>query len=170
MNNLTFNEFAQNKIIILYIINKFKFPLSQSELTAFIMNNEIYNYFFFMEFLNELISEDFISIENDKIILNESAKKALLFFDDGIGEDLKMSLDEKILQFNKDTLIENSIRSEYFLDDGIYYCNLSIIENKREILNMKIEAPNEEYAKLITENFKNNPLDLYKLIITQFSK
>ncbi len=123
-----------------------------------------------MEFLNELISEDFISIENDKIILNESAKKALLFFDDGIGEDLKMSLDEKILQFNKDTLIENSIRSEYFLDDGIYYCNLSIIENKREILNMKIEAPNEEYAKLITEKFKNNPLDLYKLIITQFSK
>ncbi|MDO5041626.1 MAG: DUF4364 family protein [Peptoniphilus sp.] len=167
---ITFDELAQNKIIILYIINKFKFPISKSDLTAFIINNEVFNYFFFMEFLNELIAEDFISIENDKIILNESAKKALEFFHDGIGEDLKISLDEKILHFSKNTLVKNSIISEYFIHEGVYYCDLVIMENKREILNMRIEAPNEEYAKLITQRFKNNPLELYKNIITQFSK
>lgn len=170
MDNLTFNELAQNKIIILYIINKFKFPISKSDLTAFVINNEIYNYFFFMEFLNELIDEDFISIENNKIILKESAENALEFFHNGIEKDLKMSLDEKILHFSKNTLVKNSIISEYFIDDNIYYCNLVIIENKKEILNMRIEAPNEEYAKLITQRFKNNPLELYKNIITQFSK
>ncbi|WP_138158797.1 DUF4364 family protein [Peptoniphilus catoniae] len=172
MNNLSATELAQNKIIILYIINRFNDLLTEEELISFILRYDIFNYFYFKEYLNELLSSKLVEINSEeKIFLTDTGKESLNFFTENINEDLKSTLDGFVNKFRDDKVNNNSVSSSYYKDDeGIYYCLLSINEQNREIFNLKIEAPNEDYAISICETFKNSPQKLFKNIIMQFSE
>ena len=55
MNSLGNNrQLAENKLILLYIIDKLEIPVSNLQMTKIILENKIMNYFLLQQYLDEL--------------------------------------------------------------------------------------------------------------------
>ena len=48
-------ELAENKLILLYILDKLNMPVSNLQLTKIVMENKLMNYFIFQQFLDEIV-------------------------------------------------------------------------------------------------------------------
>ena len=64
-------ELAENKLIVLYIIKKVNYPISNTQLSEIVLENNLMNYFIFQQYLTELISSKFIleKLEDNKPLL-----------------------------------------------------------------------------------------------------
>ena len=51
------------KLIVLYILDKVDFPLTNGQLTNFILEKEYTNYFNIQQTINELVDDEYISSE-----------------------------------------------------------------------------------------------------------
>ena len=87
-------ELAQNKLLLLYIIDKAEKPLTNEEITEFMLENNYMNYFLIQQYLSELTSSKFIEYvhEDDKKIYKmlNKGKITLYYFQDRIPEDIKI--------------------------------------------------------------------------------
>ena len=70
-------ELAENKLIVLYIIEKVNYPISNTQLSEIVLENNLMNYFVFQQYLTELISSKFI------LEKSEDNKPLLLISDKG---------------------------------------------------------------------------------------
>ncbi|MGO1581341.1 MAG: DUF4364 family protein [Peptoniphilaceae bacterium] len=172
MNNTNIFELAQNKLLILYIIDKANKLFSEDELTSFMLTHDFLNYFYFKQYLNELLDSNLIEINSeDNFYITEDGKKTLDLFISRIDNEIKNKANNYLKVYKKNKIDEKSIVAKIFKDDcSRIFVNLIIKEIDYEILNLHIEAANEDYANLICEKFKNNPENLYKNIINYFTE
>lgn len=60
-------ELAQNKLLLLYIIDKSNSSLTNNELTELVLKNNYMNYFLVQQYLSELIESGFIEYKKIRI-------------------------------------------------------------------------------------------------------
>ena len=58
-------ELAQSKLLLLFIIDKSNTPLSNEELTEFILEKNYMNYFLTHQYLSELVETGFIEYREE---------------------------------------------------------------------------------------------------------
>ena len=65
-------ELAENKLLVLYVMDSLKQPITNTQLTEIILENNFINYFTLQQYISELISSDFLRYEivNDKNLIN----------------------------------------------------------------------------------------------------
>ena len=91
MNSLGSNkELAENKLILLYIIDKTDIPMSNLQITKLILENKFMNYFMLQQYLNELYESKFLAadtVEGKKMykITNTGRQTLELFFQPHTG-------------------------------------------------------------------------------------
>ena len=85
------SELAENKLLLLFVLKLLKEPISNSQLTEIILENNLINYFTFQQYISELENSKFIKYKqkNDKqlIYLTEQGENVLSFFENRISED-----------------------------------------------------------------------------------
>ena len=165
-------ELAQNKLLLLYIIDEARTPLTNNEITEFILENNYMNYFLTQQYLSELVSSGFIDyIKNDTenknvYILLEKGKSTLSYFQDRIPKKIK---DEISCKFADDIKNKNNtaqVLGEYYKKNiNEYMVNLKLIEIEQPILNINLNVPSEAQAKIICEVWKKNTEYIYKKLL-----
>lgn len=82
-------ELAENKLLVLYVIKSLKQPITNTQLTEIILENNFINYFTLQQYISELISSEFLKyvLVNDKnlIDITEKGINVLSFFTDRIS-------------------------------------------------------------------------------------
>ena len=53
-------ELAENKLLVLYVIKSLKQPISNTQLTEIILENNFINYFTLQQYISELEYSDFV--------------------------------------------------------------------------------------------------------------
>ncbi len=166
-------EMAQNKLLLLYIINESPYSFSKNQLTEFILEKNYMNYFFLQQYLSELIETDFIKIstedEDAKYIISEKGKITLKYFDTKIPKSIKQELET---EFNTQKLIqkkEAQVFSEYFQkEDNQYTVNLKLVENEDVLFSLYLNVASAKQAKMICQAWKEKPDSIYRNIINLF--
>ncbi|NRW97038.1 putative transcriptional regulator [Clostridium beijerinckii] len=83
------SELAENKLLMLYVLKSIKNPISNTQLTEIILENNFINYFTFQQYLSELEESKFVEYHdvNDKklLILTEKGDNVLSLFKDRIS-------------------------------------------------------------------------------------
>ena len=96
------DTFMLYKLMILYILSRVDFPLTNAQLTAFILEKEYTNYFNIQRAISELIDDEFISaktIRNSSLYrITESGSETLKFFDNLISSGIKEDIEEYLSQ------------------------------------------------------------------------
>ena len=91
-------ELAENKLLVLYVIKSLKRPITNTQLTEIILENNFINYFTLQQYISELISSDFLKyvLVNDKNLINitEKGDNVLSFFIDRISPIKKKIIDD----------------------------------------------------------------------------
>ena len=168
---------AENKVLILYILNKIDKPVSNDELLQLVLSIEDMNYFYFQQFLLDLLENKYIETykENDfseQIYrLTNAGREALELTKDLIPGIVKLKIDNTIKGEFQDIEEEISIVSEFTSeDDGGFIVTCKIIEYNKSIFEVSTFAGSREQAKLISDNWKENAVDIYPNMINLLTK
>ena len=70
-------DLAENKLLVLYIFSKLKFPISNIQVTQIILENNLINYFTLQQYILELVSSDFLNYttedEKQRLFISENS-------------------------------------------------------------------------------------------------
>lgn len=165
------DTFMLYKLMILYILSRVNFPLTNAQLTAFILEKEYTNYFNIQRALSELIDDSFIStktIRNSTLYwITDSGTETLLFFDNMISSGIKEDIEAYLLKNRYELQEELSTPAEYFqVKKGEYAAHLSVIERDTSIIDLTLIVPTEEEASHLCSNWKDKSSDVYSYLMS----
>ena len=168
---------AENKVLILYILNKIDKPVNNDELLQLVLSIEDMNYFYFQQFLLDLLENKYIETYKENSFseqiyrLTDVGKEALELTKDLIPGIIKLKIDNTIKGEFQDIEEEISIVSEFTPeDDGGFIVTCKIIEHNKTIFEVSTSAVSREQAKSISDNWKENAIDIYPSMINLLTK
>lgn len=168
---MTSDTFMLYKLMILYILSRVDFPLSNAQLTAFILEKEYTNYFNIQKAISELLDDEYIAVKTIRnsslYIITDTGNETLLFFDNLISSGIKDDIDE-YLALNKYQLKEEvSSPADYTqIKKGEFSVRLSVIERDTRIIDLTISVPTEDEAVIICNKWSEKSPDIYSYIMS----
>jgi len=167
---------AENKVLILYILNKIDAPVSNDELLQLVLSIEDMNYFYFQQFLLDLIDNKYIlkgfSDKNETMyeITNEG-KQAITLVQDLIPGFTRFQIDNNFKEDLRSIEDEYSITADFIPEsENCYTVDCKITENGQVTFEVKTFAGSREQAKSIVENWKKNAVKLYPKMLKMLVK
>ena len=161
---------AENKVLILYILNKVNKPINNDSLYKLVLSALDINYFYFQQFLLDLIQNKYIvnfHKETRSVYeITESGKNTLALTMDLLPGIIKLKADMNLKKELESTEEEYSVVDEYTpRSENNYIVFCKIIENSETIFEVKTFAGSRENAKEIVQNWKNNAESIYPEIL-----
>lgn len=167
-------KLAENKLLLLYILQVIDFPISETHLSRIILENDLIDYFTLQENISFLMENKFIKKTSDKFMekyaLTSEGSNILKLFEGHINFIKKEILDDYIFENISRIKSDMSINSKITkCSDNSFLVNLNIVESDCAILDLTINVPSREYANNITKKWNENPsktyLDIYDLLV-----
>jgi predicted transcriptional regulator len=163
-------ELAENKLLILYIFNKIKLSVSNNQITEIILENNLINYFTLQQYLNELVSSNFIKYTDEsgsrRFTITDKGMKVLSLFENRLSSD-KVELLNNYLENQIDSIRKDvTVTADYTIENkNNIIVNLKAIENDSILIDIKINVVSNKQARTLCDKWKNNSSELYKDII-----
>lgn len=154
-------ELAENKLLLLYIFFKINIPISNSQITQIVLENNLINYFSLQQFLSELVESGLINdIKKDRqhmLSITIKGKDALEFFSSRIPEKKRELIDGYIKKNFQSIKNEVEISADYEEINSTYLVTLTLIENQITLLDLRYSVASIEDAKSICSSWKQDP-------------
>ena len=163
-------ELAYHKLIILYILDKIKMDLTNSQITQVVLETEIMNYFSLQQFLSQLMESKFLTTYKESnreyYSLTQKGLEILEYFLARIPANSTIKIDEYILNNKESLLSDTQVKSSFVKQsDNEFIVNLRVIENQTNLIDLNLNVSSEKQAKLICNNWKNNASYMYAEVI-----
>lgn len=161
---------AENKLVLLYIIENIDLPISNIQLTQIVLENNLLNYFTLQQYIVELVSSDLINIINykdkDRLIISDKGKEVLSLFKNRLPSTVIENIDGYIKSKISIIKKELTVFADYTIENSnSYLVNLSVAENDTTIIDLKVSVASNKQARELCYKWKNNASDLYNKII-----
>lgn len=118
------SELAENKLLMLYVLKAINEPISNTQLTEIILENNFINYFTFQQYLSELEEAKFVEYHkaNDKnlLILTKHGETVLSLFKSRLSHTKIAIIDQYIKNEIESIKKELTIHADYTLGDVIF--------------------------------------------------
>ncbi|MDD4111910.1 MAG: DUF4364 family protein [Herbinix sp.] len=168
---MTSDTFMLYKLMILYILSRVDFPLSNAQLTAFILEKEYTNYFNIQRAISELLDDEYITVKairnSSLYLITETGNETLLFFDNMISSGIKEDIEEYLAQNKYDLKEEVSTPADYTqIKKGDFSVRLSVIERDTRIIDLTLSVPTEEEAVLLCNKWSEKSSDIYTYLMS----
>lgn len=161
---------AENKVLILYILEKIGKPISNDALLNVVLNVTDMNYFYFQQFLLDLLENGYIknssSDEHALYELTDFGKDTLELTTDLVPGIIKLRVDSNFKNEMETFENEHSVIAEYTPKSETHFdISCKIVERNETIFELKTVAGSNKQAKEIVDNWKNNAIDMYPAIL-----
>ena len=161
---------AENKVLILYALNKANKPLTNDVLYRIVLAAVNMNYFYFQQFMLDLIEVGYIcSFQKEEQTLyqvTESGRRTLDLTLDLLPGIIKLKADTNLKPIIDSSEEEQSIVAEYTpLSENHYIITCKVVENNETVFEVKTFAGSREQAKDIVDNWQNNADTIYPKIL-----
>ena len=170
MLNSDEQSLAESKILLLYIISKVNKPISHNELLELVISTVDMNYFYFEQFLLDLLEDNYVykfNEDNNEIYeITDEGKNAIALTINIVPGIQKLQIDSKFKE-NMDSVKDKfAISAEYTpISEKVFSVKCKIMENSKIIFSLQTEAGSPEQAKQIAENWKTNCTNIYPQIL-----
>ncbi|MCL2383437.1 MAG: DUF4364 family protein [Oscillospiraceae bacterium] len=129
------NTLAENRALILYIMNKVSKPISNDALLKLVLSSYNMNYFYFQQFLLDLIENKYIiSYKKEDSVLYEltvEGEKTLELAKDLIPGIVKFKVDNNFKEVLTNIENELSVTSDFIPEsENNYSVKCKIVENR----------------------------------------
>lgn len=162
--------FTIYKLTILYMLDKAGFPLTNTQISNFFLEQEYTDYFRVQEVIGDLVNADLINFEsthsNTQYTLTAAGRETLGFFKDkitdGIENDVKRFFEKNQLEFRQ----ENFILADYYKTTNQNYdVRCQVRSDSTTILDLTLAVTTKEQAEAICNNWKNSNEDVYAYLM-----
>lgn len=166
---------AKNKVLILYTLNKVGKPITNDELYTIVKSVYDLNYFYFEQFLLDLIDSKYI-VRFEKGVqtfydITDRGKETLELTVDMLPGIEKLKVDTNFKSNIEDSENEQSIIAEFTpKSENEYEVQCQIVENGDIIFEIKTLAYSIEQAQSIINNWKQDAKTLYPELLSILNK
>lgn len=169
------DAFTLYKLIILFLLDKVDFPLTNAQISNFILEKDYTNYFNIQQSISELIEAEFVTIEtighSSHYRITDSGRETLSFFDNMISSAIQEDIMEYLRKNQYSLRDEVSTLSEYFeAKKGEYMARLRVLEKEESIIDLSIAVPTEEDAARICNNWRTQSQKIYAYVLANLLK
>lgn len=164
------NRIAQDKLKLLYILNSVNVPLTNLEITNFILDNDIFDYFSLQQLLSDLKEAGFV-IQNFKngeeyYSIAQAGIDALDMFGEKLPDYFLKQVENNFTSLKMIIKKNREILGHYYKrTDDEYVVSLQVMENESSIFSLGLNVPDEDTAKLICKKWDSNPEEIFSKII-----
>ncbi len=169
-------EIFDNKIIILYILEKNSKPLTVEQIAKFCEDFDDITYFDICTYIQELKSNEYVEeIYTDSgdvsYVISASGLSTLqelLELIPGVNlHNIKKIISKNIVKAKTDFSIDNVVVP---VKDDAFKVTCTIKEDKDEIVSITMYAANKDHARNITRNWNNNAEEIYDKLLEMMTK
>lgn len=163
-------KLAENKVLILYILNSVKEAMTNNSLYKIILAVIDMNYFYFQQFLIDLIEHKYVmhyeTDGNTVYKITEKGRETLELTEDLLPGIMKLQVDTNLKSAIEDVEEENSIVAEYTpKNENNYNVTCKIVEHNECLFEIKTFAGSREQAKQIVDNWKSYAIHIYPKLL-----
>lgn len=162
--------FKLYKLIILYMLHRVDFPLTNSQISAFILDEGYTNYFKLQQAIAELSEEGFVREESTHsrtfYHLTEEGEETIQFFKNDISPAIRDDVDRFLKDKQYDLKNEVSVKADYYPNaKNEYSVHCQVIEHDAPLIDLTITVPTETAAQTVANNWAGKSQEIYALIM-----
>lgn len=166
---------AENKVLILYILNLIDNDFKQDDLFKIISSINDINYFYFKQILTDLIDSKLVGTytkeEEPVIRITSEGKNAYFLTKDVLPGIMKLKADNIFEKEFSNIEEESSIIAEFTpRNENDYIIKCKIVENNETIFEVKTFAGSRDRAKRIVDNWNKHANFIYPEILNLLLK
>jgi len=157
------------KLTIMYILNRVDMPISNSQITNYMLENDYTDYFTIQQFMGELIDDGFVwskTVRNRTFYsLSDSGKESFDVLSSELSQKIRDDVDEYIRKNAMKIREESDVGSTYIETSlGTYDVHLFIDEAGERIFEIHLIVPDREKAKRMCSAWAKKSEELYPLV------
>lgn len=162
------------KLIILYMLEHVTFPLSNTQLTDFILEQGYTNYFTLQQTINELLDTELIhvkTVRNTSLYrITEAGQKTLDYMLGKLPNAIRKDIDRYLKENHLKLLNEISVSADYYknTNDG-FSVHCVVREGKGELIELTLAVPDPKQANRMCSRWEQKCQKIYQLIMEELS-
>lgn len=169
---MTSDSIVLYKLIILYMLDRVDFTLTNSQISEFVLTKGYTNYFTLQESINGLIDSEFVHVStirsSSHYKITDKGEEALSLFENRIPYAIKQDILEYFDNQKINLKNESEIYSDYSKNEMNEYTVTCIIKDRRETLvDLKFNVPTKADAIAICDNWREKSTLVYDYLINQ---
>lgn len=163
------------RLMILYMLDKVEYPLTNTQITNFILEKDYTTYFTVQQTISDLLSSELITAEsthnNTRYRITEEGQQTLRFFNDKISDAIKEDILTYFQEHHYDLKQETSVYADYFKAAGKGYgVRCQIKELEQSVVDLTIHVDTREQAEAICKNWSGQCTDVYAMLMDMLLK
>ena len=160
---------TQYKLILLYMLDNLDFPLTNSQISEFILDKGYTDYFTLQQTFYDLETSELIVSENirnsTRYMITEAGRETIAMFESklstAIKEDIGHFFEEKKYQLRK----EIDILADYYPVGKEYMVKCLVKEKKSTLMELKLNVVSKEQAIYICDHWQNKSEEIYNYLM-----
>ena len=163
-------SFKLYKLIVLYMLDKVDFPLTNSQVSEFILDEGYTTYFKLQQAISELAQSGCIREESTHsrtfLHLTEEGEETIHYFKGDISPAIQKDINDFLKDKKYDLKNEVSVKTDYYRTPaGEYAVQCQVLEQNAPLIDLTLTVPSEEEAQTISGNWAKKNQELYALIM-----
>ncbi|MDR3086225.1 MAG: DUF4364 family protein [Christensenellaceae bacterium] len=160
---------GEQKLLILYAVREMG-ALELPELERFILGVELLTYMEFRLSLYELVDTGHLRLIPGRLdeacLLTEEGRQALDHFEKRIPQSLRETVRSSTAAWRQKLIRERQVFAEYSKNPQGFGVQLYLLEQSNEMINIKLELPDEAMARKVCQRWQAEPSRLYKAVLS----
>ncbi len=164
--------FTLYKLIVLYMLHKVDFPLTNSQISEFVLGRGYTTYFTLQSVLSELVEGEMVRQETIRncsyFTLTEAGEEALRYFQNRISEPIREDIDQYLHENKMQLRDEVSILADYYKNTAEEYTVRCIVKEKySNPIELTVTVPDEMQARVACRNWKQKCQEIYEFVMKE---
>ncbi len=156
------------KLMVLYMLDKVDFPLSNSQIADFML--EYTNYFTLQETFNSLAEDSFIETlsnrNNTQYLLTDSGKETISLLKANVPGAIRHDIDAYLKKNRYALKCTSQTKADFRKSaNGDYVVHCQVQEGKACLIELKLSVPLETQADAMCAHWRNASQDIYDFIM-----
>lgn len=164
--------FTLYKLIVLYMLQKVDFPLTNAQISEFILDRDYTTYFTLQSVLSELAESEMVHQETIRntsyYTLTDAGAEALHYFQNRVSKMIRDDIDKYIADKKMELRDEVSVIADYYKNTADEYSVRCIVKEKyANPIDLTITVPDEAQAKIVCRNWKTKCQKIYENVMKE---
>lgn len=158
------------KLIILYMLDRVKFPITTAQISNYILEKEYTNFLILQQVISELTEANLIDARtvNNRthLQITEEGQETLHYFENRINDTIKAEINQYFHENEFALREEVSVLGDYYKStSGEYEAHLIAKDRDTNLVEIKLSVPTKEVAESICDNWQKKNQDIYQELV-----
>lgn len=157
------------KLIVLYMLNRVDFPLTQAQISEFILNKGYTGYLPLQQAFSQLAETGLVrthsTFNRTTITITEDGKNTISYFKGEIPDVVRQDIDTYFKEHSLALRDQVSVTSNYYKTTaGDFEALLSAKDRETLLVEIKLSVPTPELADSICNNWSKKNQEVYETL------